>query len=61
MKSILNHPNIKKMKSTKTNLKKKIITKIQKQKESKTMWITIVIHSSMCVDEQWFLTFFTHF
>jgi hypothetical protein len=25
------------------------------------VWIAIVIHSSMYVDEQWFLTFFTPF
>jgi hypothetical protein len=45
------------MKSTKTNFKKKIITKIlkhKKNKESITLWITIVIHSAMCVGEQWF-------
>jgi len=32
------------MKST-----KKIITKIQKKKESKTLWTTIVIHNAMGV------------
>ena len=26
----------------------------KKKKESKTLWITIVIHSVMCVGEQWF-------
>jgi len=40
------------MKSTKTDLKK-IITKIQKEKkkkkESKTLWISIVMHSAMGV------------
>ena len=34
----------------------KIIKKIQKEKEkkkeSKTLWITIIIHSAMCVSEQ---------
>jgi hypothetical protein len=41
------------MKSIKTNLKKKIITKIQKEKEkkSKTLWIIIVIYSAMYVGE----------
>jgi hypothetical protein len=37
------------MKLIKTNLKKK-----RKKKESKTLWITIVIHSAMYVGEQWF-------
>jgi hypothetical protein len=45
------------MKSKKTDLKK-IITKIQKrkekEKESKILWITIVIHSAMGMSEQWF-------
>jgi hypothetical protein len=35
------------MKLIKTNLKRK-------KKESKTLWITIVIHSAMYVGEQWF-------
>jgi len=42
------------MKSTKIDFKK-IITKIQnikRKKKSKTLWITIVIHSAMCVGEQ---------
>ena len=29
-----------------------------KKKESKILWITIVIHSVICVDEQWFLNTF---
>jgi hypothetical protein len=43
------------MKSTKIYLKKKIITKIQKQKnkkkekKNKTLWITIITHSAMGV------------
>jgi len=41
------------MKSTKIDLKKKIITKIQNiyKKESKTLWITIVIHSAIVLGE----------
>jgi hypothetical protein len=42
------------MKSTKTNLKKNH-NKKRKKKESTTLWITIVIHSAMGVDEQLFL------
>jgi hypothetical protein len=39
------------MKSTKIDLKKnhKKIKKEKKKKESKTLWITIVIHSGMVV------------
>jgi hypothetical protein len=42
----------------KKNFEKKTITKIQKHnnnnKKSKTLWITIVIHSAIYVGEQWF-------
>jgi hypothetical protein len=42
----------------KKNFEKKTITKIQKhnnnKKKSKTLWITIVIHSAIYVGEQWF-------
>ena len=43
----------------KKKFEKKTITKIQKhnnnkKKKSKTLWITIVIHSAIYVGEQWF-------
>jgi len=45
------------MKSTKTNLKKhhNKNSKTLKKKKRKTLCVIIVIHSAMCVGEQWFL------
>jgi len=48
---------IEKVEKTKVILKKKIEKKKRKEKKKsrkESLWITVVIHSEMCVGEQWF-------